>query len=119
MRELEFPVPFHDIEGMTADSSSEKARLAALHSYHLLDSAPEASFDRLTRLASLVCHTPISLITLLDEDRQWFKSKVGLDVSQTAREVAFCDITIRTPHLLQVPDLLADARFQANPLKSL
>ena len=68
---------------------NEAQRLAALKSYHLLDTVEEEEYDRITRLASIICNTPISTITLIDENRQWFKSKVGLTVSETPRDVAF------------------------------
>lgn len=94
----------------------EEARLAALCSYGILDSAPEASFDRLARLASTICGMPIATVTLVDRDRQWFKARVGLEVSQTPRSVAFCDHTIRSTQLHEVPDAHADGRFAHNPL---
>lgn len=69
---------------------NESERLDALHKYEILDTQPEEDFDRITKIASLVCGVPISLISLIDEDRQWFKSRVGLDVAQTSRSLAFC-----------------------------
>lgn len=98
------------------NESPEAARLAALHACGILDSAPEASFDRLAKLAATICAMPISTVTLVDGDRQWFKSRVGLDVSQTPRSVAFCDHTIRSPLLHVVEDAHRDARFATNPL---
>jgi anti-sigma regulatory factor (Ser/Thr protein kinase) len=97
---------------MTTD---EPARLAALRRYRILDTEPEQRFDDLTLLASQICDTPISLITLIDSDRQWFKSRVGLDVVETARSVAFCAHAIQQPGVMQVPDAADDARFRANP----
>lgn len=94
----------------------EAARLAALRSYRILDTDPEQAFDDLTLLASHICGTPIALISLIDEDRQWFKSRVGLSVTETARSVAFCAQAIRHPGIMQVPDALGDDRFKDNPL---
>jgi len=96
-------------------ATDEQARLAALHRYRILDTEPEQRFDDLTLLASQICDTPISLITLIDSDRQWFKSKVGLDVDETSRGVAFCTHAIRQPGIMQVPDATGDARFRDNP----
>lgn len=94
----------------------EAARLAALRRYEVLDTPAEAEFDDFTALASRLCGTPIALISLLDESRQWFKSRVGLDVTETARELAFCDHTIRDTGIMEVPDAQLDERFAANPL---
>ena len=69
---------------------NETGRLAALRRYDVLDTQAEPAFDDLTRLASQICGTPISLITLLDETRQWFKSRAGLDITETSREISFC-----------------------------
>ncbi len=95
---------------------NEKERLRALKGYHILDTLPEEEFDRLTRLASLVCGTPISLITLLDEERQWFKSNLGMDVPQGPRRDAFCQYTIMEDTLMEVKDTWEDERFVDNPL---
>jgi anti-sigma regulatory factor (Ser/Thr protein kinase) len=95
---------------------SETARLAALRQYRILDTEPEQAFDDLTLLASQICGTPIALITLLDEKRQWFKSRLGMSATETARSIAFCAHTIQQNDLFVVPDTLADERFRENPL---
>ena len=96
-------------------ATDESARLAALRRYRILDTEPEQRFDDLTMLASHICDTPISLITLIDSDRQWFKSKVGLDIAATDRSVAFCAHAIQQPGIMQVADAATDARFRDNP----
>lgn len=93
----------------------EKARLAALRSYRILDTDPEKAFDDLTILASHICETPIALITLIDSDRQWFKSTVGVDITETPRAIAFCDKAIQQSDLFIVPDATLDPRFSSNP----
>ena len=94
----------------------ERQRQNALDELQILDTPPEAGFDELTRLAALYFGTPIALVSLIDRDRQWFKSKVGLQVSQTPRDIAFCDTAIRSSDVLVVNDALADPRFANNPL---
>ena len=97
--------------------ANESARLAALQQLDVLDSAPEPEFDALVKVASLVCGVPISLISLIDIDRQWFKANVGLPgVTQTPRDLAFCAHAILDEQLLEVPDATQDPRFFDNPL---
>lgn len=98
-----------------ANTENEKARLKALHSYKILDTDPEKAFDDLAVLASHICETPVALISLIDSNRQWFKSRVGVDITETPREVAFCNIAIQQPDLFIVPDATKDARFSSNP----
>jgi GAF domain-containing protein len=95
----------------------ETASLQALDSLEVLDSGAEGEFDALVDVASHVCGAPISLITLIDANRQWFKANVGLPgVAETAREVAFCAHTVLGTDLFEVPDASMDERFHDNPL---
>ncbi|MCF4994681.1 diguanylate cyclase [Pseudomonas syringae] len=96
--------------------ANEPARIQALHGLNVLDSAPEERFDRLTRLAKRLFNVPIALVTLVDSDRQWFKSCIGLDASETPRDVSFCGHAILKNELLLVPDARQDERFHDNPL---
>lgn len=95
---------------------NERERLAALRRYDILDTAPEMVFDDLTLLATQICRVPIATFSLVDGDRQWFKSRVGLEVSQTEREAAFCAHTILDEHILEVADAMRDERFAENRL---
>lgn len=95
---------------------NEKERLDALLAYKILDSAPEKDFDDIVKLASEICHTPISTITLVDKDRQWFKSKIGLEFSEGARDTSFCAHTLSNPReMMIISDSLEDDRFYDNP----
>jgi len=101
---------------IAAKPVNEAGRIAALDRYAILDSDPEQLFDDLTLLASFVCNTPIALISLIDEDRQWFKSRVGMAASETSRDIAFCSTAILQSDVFVVPDALNDDRFRENPL---
>lgn len=101
----------------TAPDETEQRRLARLRALMVLDSEREPIFNSLVALASSQCGTPIALVSLLDADRQWLKANVGLDgVTQTARDIAFCDHAIRSDTLMEVADARQDPRFMANPL---
>jgi GAF domain-containing protein len=97
--------------------AGESQRLAALHQYRLLDTLPEAVYDDLAFIASQICQTPIALVSLIDEHRQWFKAKIGLEATETPRDIAFCAHAILDPNaVMQVPDTRLDERFARNPL---
>lgn len=99
------PIPENEVE-----------RVAALRALNILDTPPEERFDRITRLARMLFHVPIALVSLVEENRQWFKSCQGLDISETSREVSFCAHTILQKELFIIPNALLDARFANNPL---
>lgn len=96
--------------------SNEQERLAALRKYDILDTEPEAAFEAMVHLASYICQTPIAAISLVDEQRQWFKAITGLDVEETSRNVAFCAHTILQDETMIVRDAKEDVRFCDNPL---
>lgn len=96
--------------------ANEPERLVAVRSYGILDSLPETVYDDLVFLASMICETPIALVSIVDEKRQFLKANVGLPVTETSRDVAFCAHAILEPEPLVVPDASADPRFAGNPL---
>jgi len=99
--------------------ADEADRLAALHRYRILDTAPEAEFNDFTEVAAQICGTPIALVSLVDADRQWFKSRIGLEIEEAARDTSFCGHAIyHEGGVFEVPDTLLDARFADNPLVS-
>jgi two-component system, NtrC family, sensor kinase len=95
---------------------NEKKRLKVLWQYEVLDTVPEEVFDDLTELAARICEAPIALISLVDEKRQWFKSKFGTGVKETSRDFSFCAFAITQSGLFIVPDATLDERFARNPL---
>jgi signal transduction histidine kinase len=101
---MQAPLPDNEID-----------RLAALYSLDILDSQPEQDFDDIVGLASNVCGVPMSLVSLVDADRQWFKARIGTDLTETSRELSFCAHAILGRDLLVVPDTTKDARFRDNP----
>lgn len=94
----------------------ESGRIAVLHSLNILDTPSEERFDRLTRIAKRIFSVPIAMVTLIDTDRQWIKSRTGIEVQQTSRDVSFCGHTILGDEIFHVPDAQSDERFFDNPL---
>jgi two-component system, sensor histidine kinase len=101
----EWPVP-----------ENEQSRLQALERYTVMDTLPEEEYDAITELASYICQVPMALISLIDENRQWFKSRVGVEVNEMPRDISFCQYAIMGESFLEVADLQQDKRFSANPL---
>jgi signal transduction histidine kinase len=100
-----------------ASPLNENQRIAALHEYDLLDSLPDKDYDDITRIAADICGMPISLISLIDKDRQWFKSRVGMEAAETPRDIAFCAHAILQPdEIFLVRNTTLDDRFADNPL---
>jgi anti-sigma regulatory factor (Ser/Thr protein kinase) len=97
-------------------ATDESERLKALREYKILDTHPEQAFDDLTLIASQICGAPIALISLVDEDRQWFKSRIGTEVHETSRSISFCAHAIQQKGVFTIPDTLQDERFRDNPL---
>ena len=96
--------------------ASESLRLELLRQYRILDTPPEEAFDELTRLASEICLTPVSLISFVDQDRLWLKSRFGLDMAELPRDISFCDPAILDRDVTMIEDLSSDPRFSGNPL---
>ncbi len=96
--------------------SNEEERLRALAEYRILGTQPEKCYDDITKIASLTCGTPISLMSLVDSDKQWFKSRCGFETQETSRDVSFCAHAIASSEPLIVEDALLDERFKSNPL---
>jgi GAF domain-containing protein len=96
--------------------ANETARLAALESYRVLDTAPEQAYDNIVAIAAAICGTPIATVTLVDATRQWFKSQTGLTSREGSRDHAFCAHTILDVKVMEVPDAMEDTRFANNPL---
>jgi GAF domain-containing protein len=114
---LRFPVGRSlEVVMAAAPPSIEASRIAALNRYAILDTEPEQSFDDLVTLAAHICKTPMAMLSLVDEHRQWFKSKVGVQVCETPREVSICTYAIQQDDLFIVPDTRQDPRFRDNPL---
>jgi GAF domain-containing protein len=96
--------------------ANEQKRLEVLWQYDVIDTMPEDSFNDLAELAACICDAPIALISLIDENREWFKAKVGVSLSELSRNIAFCSHTIMSTGVMVVPDALEDIRFADNPL---
>ena len=96
--------------------TNESDRLKALESYSVMDTLPENEYDAITQLASYICGTPIALVSLLDKERQWFKSTVGLGVTETPREISFCQYAIMGEEVYEVTNALENKLFADNPL---
>ncbi|XDD51002.1 ATP-binding protein [Leptospira sp. WS92.C1] len=96
--------------------ANETFRLQALQAYQILDSAPEEKFDSLTQIAAYICDAQIAMISLIDMNRQWFKAKIGLEESETPRNISFCQYAILQDNILEIEDAHLDSRFKENPL---
>ena len=101
---------------LITDKDEEERRLKALAEYRILGTEPESCYDHITQIAARTCHAPISLMTLVDKDRQWFKSKVGFQKNETRRDWSFCTHAIKENNPLVVNDACLDERFVNNPL---
>jgi signal transduction histidine kinase/DNA-binding NarL/FixJ family response regulator len=94
---------------------NEEKRLAALKRYNILDTLPQRAFDDATRLVSYICGVPIAHISFIDENRQWFKSEIGIGVSEVPREISFCQYTIMDTKMVEIPDTHLNERFKEDP----
>src|SRR3954468_3051353 len=104
MNNPENPIPHNELQ-----------RLAALKRYNILDSLPDTAFDDATRLVSYICGVPIAHISFIDENRQWFKSEIGVGVSEVPREITFCQYTIMDSKMVEIPDTFLNDRFKDDP----
>jgi two-component system, NtrC family, sensor kinase len=95
---------------------NEADRLDTLHHYEIMDTSPEEAFDHITGLATRICETPMAMINLIDSNRQWFKSKVGFDISEMTRDVGLCPHAILKPGPFIINDTTQDARFADDPV---
>ncbi|MCC5930062.1 MAG: PAS domain S-box protein [Cyclobacteriaceae bacterium] len=95
--------------------SKDRERIQVLKNYYILDTLGEPEYDRITRLASVICETPVAIISLIDEKRQWFKSKVGIEINEAPRDIAFCNYAIEGHGIFEVHDTWLDDRFSQNP----
>lgn len=102
---------------LATNPTNDTLRVADLHSLEILDTPPEDDFDDIVQLASTICNTPISLVSMVDQSRQWFKAKVGIEDTETARDISFCGHAILVDHyFFEIEDALKDTRFFDNPL---
>ena len=101
---------------LSALALDEQERLEALNSYGILDTEPEPVFNDIAQLAAYVCGTPMSSVTLLDDERQWLKARVGIDVREVSREQTFCQYALRATDIFEIPDTRADAVYANNPM---
>lgn len=101
---------------MKSSLQNEQARLAALRQYQILDTEPEEVYDNLAQLAAFICGTPIALVNFIDENRQWFKAKLGIDVPEMPRNVGLSYLCQEKQDVVVIPDTLADDRFIDNPV---
>jgi len=104
------------MQNLVSKKEEEERRLKALAEYRILGTKPESCYDDITKIAATTCNVPISLMTLVDKDKQWFKSKIGLQISETRRDWSFCTHAIKENSPLIIHDAFQDERFINNPL---